>query len=155
MNKPPPNGRVWKQSKADATCSSTSQNPSHWHPSWLSNACTTRKDPESELLAKDNPVTNPITIKPKTASHIAEQFWIPLPYCSPPQCPFPIKTLALSASVSPQKILLQVLTRAHSWALEGAPLPATYSWQYCFLKLDRFYYILNLIIYKILYIKQH
>ena len=31
---------------------------------WLSNVCTTRKDPNSELLARDNPKTNPITIKP-------------------------------------------------------------------------------------------
>ena len=40
--------------------------PSHWHPSCLSNACTTRKDCESEGLAKDNPGTNPITMKPET-----------------------------------------------------------------------------------------
>ena len=46
---------------------------------------TTRKDPESEWLAKDNPETNPITIKPETASHMAEQFsWVLLPYFSPP-----------------------------------------------------------------------
>ena len=46
----------------------------------------------SEFLAKDNPETNPITKKPKTASHVTEQFsWVPLPYCSPPGCPFPIK----------------------------------------------------------------
>ena len=32
---------------------------------------------------------------------MAELFsWIPLPYCSPPGCPFPIKSLALSAHVS-------------------------------------------------------
>ena len=47
----------------------TSQNPSLWHPSWVNKACTTRKDSESEWLAKDNPETNPITIKPKTVSH--------------------------------------------------------------------------------------
>ena len=41
-----------------------------------------------------HPETNPITIKPKTASHTAEQFsWVPLPYCSPPGCPFPKKSL--------------------------------------------------------------
>ena len=28
--------------------------------------------------------------------------WVPLPYCSPPGCPFPIKSLALSAHVSPR-----------------------------------------------------
>ena len=36
---------------------------------WLNKACTTRKDSESECLAKDNPETNPITIKPETSSH--------------------------------------------------------------------------------------
>ena len=40
-----------------------SQNPSHWNLSWLSHAFTTRKDPESEWLARDNSETNPITIR--------------------------------------------------------------------------------------------
>ena len=65
-NTPPLTRRVQKRSKRDTTCPATSQNPPHWHPSWLNNACTTRKDSESEWLAKDNPETNPITIKPKT-----------------------------------------------------------------------------------------
>ena len=60
-------------------------------------------------LAKDHLETNPITIKPETASHVAEQFsWVPLCYCSPPRCPFPIKSLALSAHVSPQTIHFRV-----------------------------------------------
>ena len=72
---------------------------------WLNKACITRKDTEPEWLAKDNPETNPITIKLETASHVAELVsWGPLPYCSPPGCPFPIKSLALSAHVSPQTI---------------------------------------------------
>ena len=37
-NEPPPTGRVQETSKGDATCPSTSQNPSCWHPSWLGNA---------------------------------------------------------------------------------------------------------------------
>ena len=54
---------------------------SFWHPSWLNKAHTTRKGSESERLIKDNQETNPITIKPETASHAAEQFcWVPLPY---------------------------------------------------------------------------
>ena len=73
-NKPPPTRRVRERSKGDTTCLTTSQNPSLWHPSWLSDACTTRKDSESEGLAKDNPETNPITIKPETTSQAAEQF---------------------------------------------------------------------------------
>ena len=73
----------------------------------------TRKDSELERLAKDHPETNPIIIKPKTASHAAEQFsWVPLPYCSPPGCPFPIKSLALSAHVSPRTIHFQVLDKS-------------------------------------------
>ena len=64
-------------------------------------------------MAKDNLETNPITIKPETASHAAEQFsWVPLPYCSPPGCPFPIKSSALSAHVSPRTIHFQVLDKS-------------------------------------------
>ena len=70
---------------------------------------------ELEWLAKDNPETNPMTIKPETASHVAEQFsWVPLPCCSPPGCPFLIKSLALSAHVSPQTI--------HFWVLDKSPV---------------------------------
>ena len=114
-NKPPPTRRVWEKSKGDTTCPTTSQNPPLWHPSWLNKACTTRKDSESEWLAEDNLETNPITIKPETASHLTEPFsWVPLPYCSPPGCPFPIKSLALSAHVSPWTI--------HFWVLDKSPL---------------------------------
>ena len=72
-NKPPPNGRVQERSKGDTTYPTTSQNPFLWHPSWLNKACTT-------WLAKDNPETNPITIKPETGSQVSELFsWVPLP----------------------------------------------------------------------------
>ena len=82
-----------ERSKGDTTCPATSQNPSLWHPSWLNKACTTRKDSELDWLVKDNLETNPITIKPETASHVAELFsWVPLPYSSPPGCPFLIKS---------------------------------------------------------------
>ena len=114
-NNPPPTGKVWKRSKGDTTCLTTSQNPSLWHPSWLNKACTTRKDSKSEWLAKYYPETNPITIKPETASHVTELFsWVPLPYCSPLGCPFPIKSLALSAHVSPWTI--------HFWVLDKSPV---------------------------------
>ena len=90
----------------------TSQNPSHWNPSWLSDTHTARKDRESEWLARDNLEANPITIKPKTASHVAEQSsWVPLPSCSPPGRPFSIKSLALSAQVSPWTIHFRVLDK--------------------------------------------
>ena len=112
-NKPPPTRRVQKRSKGDTTCSTTSQNPSLWYPSWLNKACTTRKDSESKWLAKDNGETNPITVKPETASYVAEPFsWVPLPSCSLPGRPFPVKSLALSAHVSPRIIHFQVLDKS-------------------------------------------
>ena len=112
-NKPPPTRRVRKRSKGDTTCPTTSQNPSLWHPSWLNKVCPTRKDSESEWLTKDNPETNPITMKPETASHVTELFsWVPLACCSPPRCPFPIKSLALSAHVSPWTIDFWVLDKS-------------------------------------------
>ena len=44
---------------------------------------------------------------------MAEQFsWVPFPYCSSPGCPFPIKSLALSAHVSPQTIHFRVLDKS-------------------------------------------
>ena len=92
-HKPPPTGRVQERSKGDTTCPTTSQNPL-WHPPRLNKVCIIRKDSESGWLVKDNLKTNPITIKPETASHMAEQFsWVPLPSCSPLGCPFPIKLL--------------------------------------------------------------
>ena len=116
-NKPPPTGRIQERSKGDASpcVLPTSQNLSRWNPSWLSDTCATRKDLESEWLGRDNAETNPITIKPKTVSHLAEQFfWVPSPSCSPPGRPFPIKSLALSACVSSQTI--------HFWVLDKSPL---------------------------------
>ena len=108
-NKPPPTRRVRERAKGDTTCPTASQNPSLWHPYWLNKVCTTRKDSESEWLAEDNLETNPITIKPGTVSHVAEQFsWVPWPSCSPPGHPFPRKSLALSPHVSPRTIHFQV-----------------------------------------------
>ena len=63
----------------------TSQKPSCWTPSWLRDEHTTRKDPESPNmgqargLARDNPDTNHIAIKPEIASYMSEQFSQP-PY---------------------------------------------------------------------------
>ena len=43
--KPPPIERVQERSKGDTLGPTTSKNSSWWLPSWLSDACTTRKDP--------------------------------------------------------------------------------------------------------------
>ena len=108
-NKPPSTGRVQERWKGDTICPTTSQNPFHWHPSWLNKACTTRKDSESEWLAKDNPEPNPITIKAKSCSP-----GFPHPTALHLGAPFPIKSLALSAHVSPWTI--------HFWVLDKSPL---------------------------------
>ena len=134
-DKPPPTKRIWERSKGDITCLTSSQNLSLWHPSWLNKACTTRKDSESEWLAKDNLETNPITIKPETGSHVTKLFsWVPLPYCSPPGCPFPVKSLAVSAHVSPWTIHFRVLDKSPGLGPgRGSPflqhyLPSTFFW---------------------------
>ena len=110
--KPPPTRRVRERSKGDGTVSD--HLPEAFSlASILAEWChlgTTRKDSESEWLAKDNPETNPTTIKPKTVSHVAELFsWFPLPCC-----PFPIKSPALSAHESPWTI--------HFWVLDKSPV---------------------------------
>ena len=118
-------GRVRERSKGDTMCPTISQNP-HWHLSWLSDASAPRKDFESKWPARDNPETNPITIKPETVSQVAEQFsWVPLSYCSLPGRPFPIKSLALLAHVCPGTVHFPCYTRAHSQALEGVLISAT------------------------------
>ena len=84
------------------------------HLGWTRHAPPGRTLSQNDWL-KEYLETNPITIKPKTASHVAELFsWVPLPYCSPPGCPFPIKSLALSPHVSPRTI--------HFWELDKSPV---------------------------------
>ena len=79
---------------------------------------------ELEWLAKDHPETNPITIKPDIGSHTAEQFsWVSLLYCSPPGCSFSIKSLVLSARVSPRTIYFRVLDKSPVSGL-GRGLPS-------------------------------
>ena len=108
-NKPPLTGRVRERSKGDTTCPTTSQNPSCWHPSWLNKARTTRKDSESEWIAKDNPETSPITIKPEGRAVLLAS----LTRMLSARAPIPIQSLALSACVSPRTI--------HFWVVDKSP----------------------------------
>ena len=60
---------------------------------------------------------------------MAEQFsWVSLPYCSPPGSPFPIKSLALSAHVSPRTIHFQVLDKSPVSG-PGRGLPSYNKWR--------------------------
>ena len=115
-SKTPSTRRIWERSKGDAPCPTTFQNH-QWHPSCLSRACSTRKDLELKWLARDNPETTLITIKPETVSHVAEQFSsVLLPYCFLPCHPFPTKSLTSSAGVSPWTF--------HFWVFDWSPLLA-------------------------------
>ena len=112
-NKPPPTWRVRERSKRDTACLSTFPE-SLLLTSTLAEQCMRHQERLwIRMIGQNHPETNPITIKPETASHVAEQFsWVPLPYCSQPGCPFLIKSLALSAHVSPQTIHFRVLDRS-------------------------------------------
>ena len=78
----------------------------------------------------NNPETSPITIKPKTVSHVVEQSsWVPLLCCSLPRHPFPIKSLALSAHVSPQTIHFSVIDKPTLWPWKESPFLQHYKFQ--------------------------
>ena len=118
----------WRGQKEMGDCSAevlpTSQDPPHWNPSRPSDACAPRKDPNSEWLARDKPETNPMTRKPETVSHVAEQFSpFPSPSCSPPQQPFPIVS-RLNGTPLLGQFICKCQTRSHSQALEEIPLPS-------------------------------
>ena len=73
--------------------------------------------PGRTLSQNDGPETtrktNPVIIKPETASHVAAQFsWAPLPCYCPPGRPSSIKSLALSARVSPWRIPCRMLDKS-------------------------------------------
>ena len=97
-NKPPPTRRIQKRSKEDATCPTNLLGPTSLESILMSNACISKKDPESEGLARDSLETNFLTVKSEIVSHEAGQSsWVPSPSCSPLSRPFPIKSLALTA----------------------------------------------------------
>ena len=100
----------------------TSQDPLHWSPSRLSDACAPKKDPNSEWLARDKPEINPMTIKPETVSHVAERFSpFPSPSCPPPRHPFPIKPLAWIALLSSDNSLPSVRQELTLKPWKGSP----------------------------------
>ena len=112
-NRLPPTRRVQERSKEDITCSITSQNPSRWFPSWLSNACATRKD-WVRMIGQRTRKLIPSPQNPRLRAT-----W----KSSSPGFPYPITLhpgtfsnkilfLALSAGVSPQIIHLRVLDRS-------------------------------------------
>ena len=119
-NKPPPTRTVQERLKGDATGPTTPQNSPHWNLSWLNNACSTKKDPESGWLTRDNQEANLIVLKPETANHLAEPFsWVSLPSCSPPRQLFLMKSLALSASLS--TLLFRVIDKGPLWGPGRCP----------------------------------
>ena len=88
---------------------------------------TTRKDSESEWLAKDNQEANPTTIKPETASQVAKHFsWVPLAYCPPPSNLFPNKiSCFVSSYVSLDNSFPSVRQEPTLGPWKAFPIPAT------------------------------
>ena len=111
--------------------------------SWLSDACTTRKDPESAYRLNDWPKTTrkltPLTIKREAESCGGAVLLGPLTLLLSTWAPFSILSFSLSASVCPQTIHFQMNwgkrprrlgvtnSRGHSQALEEITFPATKS----------------------------
>ena len=92
----------------------------------MSDAYATRKDSNSEWLARDKPEINPMPIKPETVSHVAEQFsQLPSPSCPPPRQPFPIKSLALTAHISLDNSFPSIRQEPALRPWKGFPLPAS------------------------------
>ena len=91
----------------------TSQNPSWRNPPCLSDACATRKDPESEWLAGDNPETNPINHKTRDCEPCGRAVLLgPLTLLLSTQVLPPRKSLLLCQHVSLQTIHFQVLDKS-------------------------------------------
>ena len=92
------------------------------------------------MIGQSHPETNPITIKPKTASYRAELFsWVPLPTALH-QVPFPNKiSCFVSTCVSLDNSVPSVRQEPSFGPWKGFPLPATllhtqltpHSWQRC------------------------
>ena len=54
----------------------------------LAEQCLTTSKDGVRVTVRDNPERDPITVKPETASHVAEQSaWVPLPHRSHPGAP--------------------------------------------------------------------
>ena len=117
----------WRGKKEIGDCSPevlpTSQDPPHWNPSWWSDSCAPRKDPNSEWLARDTPETNPMTINPETVSHVAEQFSL-FPSTSTPAA-LPSEVSHLDGTPLLRQFISKCQIRIHSQALEGIPLPSS------------------------------
>ena len=114
-NKPLPTRRILERSERDTTCPTNIPESSSLESILVEQCVCHQEGPWLTIIGQRQLETNPITRKPENASHTAEQSsWFPLPSCFPPRLPFPIKSLAWSAPVSPQII--------HFWGLVKSPL---------------------------------
>ena len=120
-NKRPPTVRTWERSKETPRVLPLPRlllNALHFD--WAMHVPP--EYPESEWLARKNPETNLITIKPKIESHVVGQFsQVPLPFCSPLRRPFSKVSCFVSMCVSSDSSFMNVTQEPPF----GLPLPAT------------------------------
>ena len=78
------------------------------------------------------PKRESLRVMPLTGEHWKNFLfsWVPSPYCSPPGCPFPVKSLASSACVSPRTIYFWVLDKSPVLGRGRGP-PSCNKWQVC------------------------
>ena len=120
-NKLSPMGRNWERSnwRVETPVHMSSQNPSRWNPSWLSDVYTIRKDPESNDWPETTQKLTPSPQNPRLRATWQSRPPISLILLLSSWVPLPNK---ISCFVSK---CLNVLTRAYSRALEGVPFHAT------------------------------
>ena len=110
-NKPPPTRRVQKETPHVRPPSRILL--AGIHLGW------TRRVPPGRALSQNDWLKTTRKLIPSHKTRDREScgravLLVPLPYCSQPRCPFPIKSLALSAHVSPQTI--------HLWVSDKSPV---------------------------------
>ena len=110
-NKPPPTGRVRERWKGDTACLPKSL----WLASTLAERCVCHQERLWIGMIGHRPPGNEShhhktrDCEPRGRAVLL----VSLTYCSLPGCPFPIKSLALSAHVSPRTV--------HFWVLDKSP----------------------------------
>ena len=101
---------------------STSQNPSCGHPSWLSHACPPGRTPSRNGWPKatQKPMPSPKTRDHKPCGRAPLLGSLALLLSA--WCPFPWKSLSLSARMSPWTIQFRALDKRPLGPWKGAPL---------------------------------
>ena len=87
----------------------------------MSDVYATRKDPNSERLARDKPETNPMTIKPETEPRGTAVLSVSLTLPHSTRAALPNKVSCFDSTCLLRQFISKCQTRTHFQALEGVP----------------------------------